>query len=68
MMKRLTHQEKELLLRDLSARLPYDTQVYSQNENDWFDGQLHPHKRGCLSQRVNSLTRHVDECSYLVLV
>ena len=40
MIKKLTHQEKELLLRDLSARLPYDTQVYSQNENDWFDDEI----------------------------
>lgn len=40
MIKRLTHQEKQLLLRDLSARLPYDTQVYSQNEIDWFDDEI----------------------------
>lgn len=40
MVKKLTHQEKELLFRDLSARLPYNTQVYSQNENDWFDDEI----------------------------
>lgn len=37
---RLTQIEKELLLRDICCRIPYETQVYCQNDNDWFDDEI----------------------------
>ena len=36
----MTQEEKDLLLKDLCARLPYGTQVYAQNDNDWYDSEL----------------------------
>ena len=36
----MTQEDKELLLKDLCARLPYGTLVYAQNANDWYDDEI----------------------------
>ena len=37
----MTEQDKQLLLKDLCGRLPYETTiVYCQNENDWFEEEI----------------------------
>ena len=36
----MTQKDKELLLKDLCARLPYETLVYAQNANDWYDDEI----------------------------
>ena len=36
----MTQENKELLLKDLCARLPYGTLVYAQNANDWYDDEI----------------------------
>lgn len=36
----MTQEEKDLLIKDLCARLPYGTQVYAQNDIDWYDSEL----------------------------
>ena len=36
----MTQENKDLLLKDLCARLPYGTRVYAQNANDWYDDEL----------------------------
>ena len=33
-------EEKDLLLKDLCARLPYGTMVYAQNAVDWYDSEI----------------------------
>lgn len=36
----MTQEDKELLLKDLCARLPYGTLVYAQNADDWYDDEI----------------------------
>ena len=36
----MTQEQKELLLKDLCARLPYGTLVYAQNADDWYDDEI----------------------------
>ena len=36
----MTQSEKDLLLKDLSARLPYGTLVYAQNAYNWYDDEI----------------------------
>jgi hypothetical protein len=36
----MTQEDKELLLKDLCARLPYETLVYAQNAYDWYDDEI----------------------------
>ena len=38
--KIMTQEDKELLLKDLSARLPYGTLVYLQNDIDWYESEI----------------------------
>jgi hypothetical protein len=33
-------ENKELILKDLCGRLPYDTLVYAQNDNDWYESVI----------------------------
>ena len=33
-------ENKELILKDLCCRLPYNTLVYAQNDNDWYDSEI----------------------------
>ena len=35
-------EEKDLLLKDLCARLPYGTLVYAQNDIYWYEGEICP--------------------------
>lgn len=37
---KMTQEDKELLLKDLCARLPYGTMVYAQNAVDWYDSEI----------------------------
>ena len=37
----MKQEDKELLLKDLCGRLPYETTIaYCQNENDWFEEEV----------------------------
>jgi hypothetical protein len=36
----MTQEEKELLLKDICARLPYSTLVYAQNDIDWHESEI----------------------------
>ena len=36
----MTKEQKDLLLKDLSARLPYGTMVYAQNAVDWYESEI----------------------------
>ena len=36
----MNKEDKELLLKDLCARLPYGTLVYAQNADDWYDDEI----------------------------
>ena len=36
----MTQEDKDLLLKDLCARLPYGTRDYAQNANDWYDDEI----------------------------
>ena len=36
----MTQEDKNLLIRDLCARLPYGTMVYAQNDVDWYDSEI----------------------------
>lgn len=36
----MKQEDKELLLKDLCARLPYGTMVYAQNSIDWYDSEI----------------------------
>lgn len=36
----MTQEQKDLLLKDLCARLPYGTIVYAQNAVDWYDSEI----------------------------
>ncbi len=33
-------ENKELILKDLCGRLPYDTLVYAQNDNNWYESLI----------------------------
>lgn len=33
-------ENKELILKDLCGRLPYNTLVYAQNDNDWYESEI----------------------------
>ncbi len=39
-METMTQENKELLLKDLCARLPYGTLVYAQNAVDWYEDEI----------------------------
>lgn len=36
----MTQEDKDLLLKDLCARLPYGTMVYAQNAVDWYESEI----------------------------
>ena len=36
----MTQEQKDLLIKDLCARLPYGTMVYAQNDVDWYDSEI----------------------------
>ena len=36
----MTQEQKDLLIKDLCARLPYGTIVYAQNDVDWYDSDI----------------------------
>lgn len=36
----MIQEQKELLLKDLCARLPYGTRIYAQNADDWYDDEI----------------------------
>lgn len=36
----MTQEDKDLLLKDLCARLPYGTLVYAQNAVDWYEDEI----------------------------
>lgn len=36
----MTQEDKDLLLKDLCARLPYNTCVYAQNDMDWYESEI----------------------------
>lgn len=38
--KIMTQEEKDLLLKDLCARLPYGTLIYAQNDIDWYESEI----------------------------
>lgn len=33
-------ENKEIILKDLCGRLPYNTLVYAQNDNDWYESEI----------------------------
>jgi hypothetical protein len=33
-------ENKELILKDLCGRLPHNTLVYAQNDNDWYESEI----------------------------
>ena len=33
-------ENKEIILKDLCGRLPYNTIVYAQNDNDWYESEI----------------------------
>jgi hypothetical protein len=33
-------ENKEMILKDLCGRLPYNTLVYAQNDNDWYESEI----------------------------
>ena len=39
-METMTQEDKELLLKDICARLPYGTLVYAQNAVDWYEDEI----------------------------
>ena len=36
----MTQEDKDLLLQDLCGRLAYQTQVYAQNDIDWYEDEI----------------------------